>query len=76
MHVRKSATADLWWTNVCTNFSPKKWRKWGTRPRCGKSGGRHLFPASPPHYTPEIHSEHSHCLLNVGGHGHHSCASS
>jgi len=27
------------WTNFCTNFSPKKWRKWGCVPPVEKSGG-------------------------------------
>jgi len=41
------------WTNVCTNFSPKKWGEWGTRPPVEKSGGGTPSPpASPPHYTP------------------------
>jgi len=37
------------WTNFCTNFSPKKWGEWGTRPPVKKSGGA-SSPASPPHY--------------------------
>ena len=28
------------WTNFCTNFSPKKWGKWGTRLPCRKKWGQ------------------------------------
>jgi len=39
------------WTNVCTNFSPKKWGGVGdATPLSKKSGGRRPC-ASPPHYT-------------------------
>jgi len=51
-------------TNFCTNFSPKKWGEWGTRPPVEKSGGT-PSPASPPHYTPAVQSRTA-TLTEVG----------
>ena len=35
------------WTNFCTNFSPKKWGEWGTRPPCRKKCGTPSPPLHP-----------------------------
>jgi len=36
------------WTNFCTNFSPKKWREWGTRPPCRQKVGDAVLPRPRP----------------------------
>ena len=33
------------WTNFCTNFSPKKWGKWGSRPPLSKKAEGRRPPA-------------------------------
>jgi len=39
LHCVSVSNQLLQWTNFCTNFSPKKWWEWGTRPPCRKKWG-------------------------------------